>query len=130
MSDFFADQTSEVEVTFPEDGVTVWMRRYITAGMQEHISNESVRVQLNTPRRDGQKRQEIREGYIRAGHFSMLQQMITRVDVPTGESKPHVPVSNTFLSRLKPEAVRRLLDVIEENNPLSDWEPEEMKTAE
>lgn len=126
MSDFFADETAEVEVSFPEDGVTVWMHRYVTAGVQETIANDSVRFQLRNPGKNGQSKEEVREGYIKAGHFGMLQQMIVRVDVPEGVTKPHIPVSRGFLSRLKPEAIKRLVDTIEENNPLSglDSEPE------
>lgn len=127
MGDFFADQTSTAEVSFPEDDVVVTLRKYITAGMREELRNQMVKVNLQeSAGTNGAQGQVVeREARLEVGDFFMLSKMILRVQVPEGTMPPHVPVSKNWLGALKPEAVRKLIDEVNEHNPLVEEEAAE-----
>lgn len=126
---FFADQTSTVQVEFPEDGVVVHLKKYITAGIREDVRNQMVRINvLDQVSGNGASGRDQREARVQTGDFFVLQQMIVRVDVPDGVPRPHVPVSKSFLAGLTPAAVNRLVAAVNEWNPLVETEPEVLAT--
>ena len=129
LDDFFADQTSTVDVEFPHIGIVVTLKKYITAGMREELRNQMVKISLQeTASPNGGQGQVVeREARLEVGDFFILAKMIVRVQLPEGLAKvaPHIPVSKTWLGALKPEAVSKLVEVVNEHNPLVDLEAEE-----
>lgn len=123
MSMFFADQVSVEEVHFEDDGVTVWIRRYIDAGIRDDIRNQMVRVNLVDEARTDNP--SAREARLQTGDLFVLQKMITKVT--TEENTFTAPIGMGLLRRMSDVARAKLIAVVNEYNPLPD---EEQKTDE
>lgn len=121
MGDFFTDRTATTEVHFPEDGVTVTLKKYIDGGIQDDVKNQAIRVRVQSRRngkQQGQSDDEVREASIRAGDLYVIQQMALKVVTP--ERTYNHPIGMELFRRMKPQAVARLVQEINEHNPLSD----------
>jgi hypothetical protein len=120
MSRFFADRDSVEEVHFEEDGVTVWIRKYVDAGIRDDVRNQMVRVNLADS--GGKDSQEIREARLQTGDLFMLQKMVTKIQTP--DKTFTAPIGMQVLRNMDDRARARLVAVINEYNPLADEEPE------
>jgi len=119
MSRFFADQASVEEVHFEEDRVTVWIRKYVDAGIRDDVRNQMVRINLQE--QNGKTGQELREARLQTGDLFVLQKMITKIETPERTyTAPNIGM--TVLRNMDDHARARLMAVVEENNPLSEEE--------
>lgn len=116
-SRFFADQDSLVEVEFPDDGVTVWMRQYYDAGITEDVQNNTLSMKLS----DGDDPAN-REARIKLGNLFTLQQMIVKIE--TNDKTYTKPIGLGILRKMRPAARAKLIAVVNENNPLEELEGE------
>ena len=112
--ELFVDVDAQVEV--PVGTMTIVMRKYADAGIQEDIESENTKWKVEETEDLEGEASFNRVGYTNPGNLKYIQRMVIGIRMPDG-TYSRGPLTMAKVRAMSREAMLILLDTIEEHNP-------------